>query len=310
MHFPSSKSKTSVWGRAILFVMILAIMTAGLLYLLSYAGIYKKGVATIQEVSGRNETGFHFSDDNITFPSITGNNQFVAHSYYALSYSEAAEQAEWVTYEITRDHLNGPKEDRFNHFSDDPFIRTGSADYFDYSGSGYDRGHLASAADMRFDPKAQEECFYMSNISPQVPAFNEGIWRELEENTRDWARKYNNVYVITGPVLKSPSIKQISKNFVVVPSMFYKVILVKKADGYIGVGILLPNEISDLPLVNYMISIDRVELATGIDFFNSGNVQLQIEKAEKAFDLNDWPVNSSRYLERVEVWNKKVGMVK
>ena len=280
-------------------------MVAGfiMIYRKSFSG--KMGINLKQDASNHKGSDYHYSDEAITLPSISGNNQFVSHSFYSLSYSEDAEQAEWVAYEITRDHLNGFKENRFNHFSDDPLILTGSADYFDYSGSGYDRGHLASAADMRFDLKAEEECFYMSNISPQVRAFNEGVWRELEENTRDWARKYSIVYVVTGPVLKAPYIKQISKNFVTVPSMFYKVILVKKAEGFIGVGFLLPNELSDIPLSNYIKSIDSIELFTGINFFNAGQSQSDIESAEVSFELKDWPFNVNRYHNRVEVWNKK-----
>jgi endonuclease G len=133
----------------------------------------------------------------------------VLHTWFALGYNEDHEQAEWVAYELTRARLNENWAERPNSFRPDPDVRTESATPRDYSSSGYDKGHLCPAADMAFDARAIDETFYMSNISPQRAPFNMGIWRELEELTRDWARKFKQVYVVTGPVLTQGSLGQI-----------------------------------------------------------------------------------------------------
>src|SRR5450759_1124712 len=92
-------------------------------------------------------------------------------------------------------------EERGN-FKMDQLVTTISSKSSDYTKSGYDRGHLCPAADMGFNPVAMEESFFMSNISPQVPDFNRGLWKELEMTVRKWAIKEHKLYVVTGPVFK------------------------------------------------------------------------------------------------------------
>lgn len=125
------------------------------------------------------------------FPSSgSPDNQVVKHTFFALSYANSYEQAEWVAYELTKSHLIGKAEERSGNFRPDPGVKLGSAAPDDYQGSGYDRGHLAPAADMAFDKTAMSESFFMSNMSPQEPGFNRGIWKELEGHVRDFA--YNS----------------------------------------------------------------------------------------------------------------------
>ena len=106
--------------------------------------------------------------------STTG--EIVKHKYYTLSYSEKNEQAEWVFYLLTKANSVGAVE-RGNNFRPDPSVPTGSASLLDYRNSGYDKGHLCPAADMSFNAQAMSETFYLSNMSPQVPSFNRGIWK-------------------------------------------------------------------------------------------------------------------------------------
>ena len=88
--------------------------------------------------------------------------------------------------------------------------------------SGYDRGHLCPAADMTHSAEAMEETFLMSNISPQLPVFNRGIWKSLEKQVRDWGEK-ERIYIVTGPVFKDNKGK-IGRTGVTVPGFFYKVV--------------------------------------------------------------------------------------
>jgi endonuclease G len=213
-------------------------------------------------------------------PAIQPNDQIVRHYAYTLSYVEEYEQAEWVAYMICRGRAVS-SEERTNKFLVDELVTTGSATSKDYSKSGYDRGHLAPAADMGWSAQAMRESFYFSNMSPQLPSFNRGIWKKMEEKVRDWALEYDTLYVVTGPVLKK-GLPAIGPNQVAVPEQYYKVIL----DCYPKfrcIAILMNNEAGNLPLKTYVTTIDSVEKLTGIDFFPwlPDEVELRIEATAK-----------------------------
>jgi len=236
--------------------------------------------------------------ENILPVSTTG--EIVRHTWYTLSYAEDHEQAEWVAYEITRDRLNENWAARSNSFRPDPEVRTESATPRDYNASGYDKGHLCPAADMAFNEKAMDESFFMSNMSPQVPPFNMGIWRELEECTRDWARKFKHLYVITGPVLAQPALGQIGFSKVTVPGAYYKVLLAPEQ--HKAIAFLMPNAMDEKPVMDFCCSIDKVEKTTGLDFFPQILKGLD-EELEASLDKEAWPIDRKRYQERVQKWN-------
>lgn len=201
----------------------------------------------------------------LELPAYSSCDIIIKHIGYTLSYNERHEQANWVAYELTAAETIKVVE-RGNSFRSDLAVPTGSANNADYKGSGYDRGHLAPAADMGWSKEAMMESFYYSNMSPQVPGFNRGIWKELEEQVRQWALDNLAIYVITGPVLED-DLPTIGPDSVSVPRYYYKVILDYTKPGLKGIGFLLPNESSTLPLQHFAVSIDSVEQATGIDFF-------------------------------------------
>jgi len=152
--------------------------------------------------------------------STTG--QIVKHKYYTLSYSQQNKQAEWVFYLLTKANSLGAVE-RGNNFRPDPGVSTGSASLEDYKNSGYDKGHLCPAADMAFDSQAMSETFYLSNMSPQYPSFNRGIWKKLEELVRKWAIQEDSLYVVTGPIFINNK-GSIGPDKVTVPGFYYKVL--------------------------------------------------------------------------------------
>jgi endonuclease G len=220
-------------------------------------------------------------------------NQLVQHTHFTLSYSEKDEQAEWVAYQLTLDELQNAAE-RKDNFREDPKVLSGSASPDDYRRSGYDRGHLAPAGDMGFSEEAMSESFYMSNISPQDRAFNRGIWRALETQTRDWVADKGSLYVVTGGVL-TEKIKVIgTKNKVTVPKYFYKVLLDLEGPGLDvkAIAFLLPNEGSGAPLSQFVISIDSLESLSGIDFFPALPDDLE-EKLESSVSLTGWIFNEN-----------------
>lgn len=199
-------------------------------------------------------------------PGYGSNDQLVRRVGYSLKYAEPYELPAWVAYKLESGQIRGGEE-RENEFMPDPVIRTGTAVSADYTRSGFDRGHMAPAADFKNSYQVMKETFYMSNICPQDPQFNRGIWLDLEKMVRVWAVKYDKVYVVTGPVLKKglPTIGRVNK--VAVPQQFFKVVLYVKPPYVKGIAFLMDNKPSNAPLSSFVVSIDAVERLTGIDFF-------------------------------------------
>ncbi|WP_394776415.1 DNA/RNA non-specific endonuclease [Flavobacterium sp.] len=202
---------------------------------------------------------------NYTYLPTSTTKQIVKHKYYTLSYNEKFEQAEWVAYELKKEYLKNEDYKR-PYFIEDPKVTTGSADWRNYKKSGYDKGHLCPAGDMEFDKEAYNDTFYTSNISPQNHDFNSGIWNRLEQKTRYWASKYNDIYVVTGGILKD-SDKKIGTEKVAVPNYFYKIILTKTGKQHKAIAFLVPNNDSDKSLYDFVVPIETLEKMTGIDFF-------------------------------------------
>jgi endonuclease G len=214
------------------------------------------------------------------------------HKGFSLQYSEEHEQPLWVAYELTKSETKN-KFKRTNKFLQDPKISSKTANNKDYSKSGYDRGHLAPASDMGWSKQTMAESFYYSNISPQRPGFNRGIWKKLETQVRAWAKEYKAIYVATGPILNNHS-KAIGKNKVSVPAAFYKVILLVDDNGESkAIGFVMKNARSKSLVKSFATSVDEVEQQTGLDFFYHLPNYLE-EKVESGLCLNCWSWKSRK----------------
>lgn len=209
-----------------------------------------------------------YKDKTIGLPAFEfGDKKVVAHQSYTLRYNEAHEQAEWVAYTLQARHLKG-HHSRNDHFRKDPNVLTETAKPTDYAHSGYDRGHLAPAADFRYSQKAMDESFYMSNMSPQTPAFNRGMWKGLENKVREWVTKKKKLYLISGPILKKYLRKIGKDNRISVPKQFYKIILDLDPKHPHAIAFLMPNKLCQGFYDDYRVSIDEIEALTQIDFFH------------------------------------------
>jgi len=190
--------------------------------------------------------------------------QLIRHTYYSLDYNATHKQANWVYYRLTYDMIKG-KTKRSDSFRPDPAVSFGASTLADYKGSGYDRGHLCPAADMKISEKAMSETFFLSNMSPQFPAFNRGKWADLEKLVRSYIKDISDtLYIVTGPVFISNK-GSIGQNKVTIPGFYYKAIYSPKRG---GIGFLMPNVKIELPLKAWVVSIDFIEMLTGIDFFH------------------------------------------
>lgn len=205
---------------------------------------------------------------DFAWPTYTASQAIIERPYYTIRYNEQHEQAMWVAYPLAADSLRQDKFPRTDDFRKDPRVRTGSAQLSDYKGSGYDRGHLAPAADFSYDDFALSQSFYLSNMSPQNPSFNRGIWKKLEDKVRDWAIDNDNIYVVTGPVLNK-SFKTIGTNKVSVPEYYYKIVLDIQKPDIKAIAFLMKNEKSSASLKSFVVTINRIESLTGLDFFPS-----------------------------------------
>ncbi len=206
------------------------------------------------------------ASDQLQIPASKSGDEIIQHKAYTLSYNEDHEQANWVAYVLTANETSSANNERTNKFLSDPLVKPKSATSADYENSGYDRGHLAPAEDMAWSKTTMRESFYYSNMSPQVPAFNRGVWKRLEELVRYWSTVYDSIYIVTGPVLAN-GLPSIGPDKVSVPNYYYKVILEYNSKGTKGIGFVLPNEASLATLKSFAVSIDSVEHLTGIDFF-------------------------------------------
>lgn len=206
-------------------------------------------------------------------PSTTGD--LLCRKGFLLSHDPVKKTPVWVAEHLTKEKANGPVV-RKNSFRADPNLLGGKrSELSDYAGSVFDRGHMAPAADMKWDKQAMDECFYLSNMVPQVgKRMNRGIWRMLEEKVRKWALKRGEVYIYTGPVYEATKSEVIGLNRVVVPTALFKVVFDPQTQEVIA--FMMPNkplDTKDMP--KYIVSVRDIENATGLDFFNNYNQESQ-----------------------------------
>ena len=186
---------------------------------------------------------------------------------YTVSYNNKMKNPNWVAWELTREELVGTQE-RTDKFVPDPDLPEPRVKTSDYTRTGYDRGHMAPAADMKWSVRAMEESFYMSNICPQHKNLNRGDWNDLEDACRAWAKKYGTVYIACGPIYDRSNPKRIGASNIAVPDRFFKVVLIYNRKDPMALGFIFPNIAQSQDLKKYQVTVDDVEFATGYDFFS------------------------------------------
>jgi len=215
-----------------------------------------------------------------------GQEQIIRHSGYTVSYNKDLKIPNWVSYELTREETKG-KEKRGNRFIADPLVTGPIATNADYTRSGYDKGHMAPAADMKWSPEAMKESFYFSNMCPQHPQLNRRGWKNLEEKIRNWAIADSAIIIICGPIIEKQP-KTIGKNKVVVPQRFFKVVLSPFAKPIRAIGFLFNNEQAVEPLSSYVVTVDSIESLTNMDFFAPLPDEIE-NKIEANANYSLWP---------------------
>jgi endonuclease G len=215
-------------------------------------------------------------------PNMT---QYICKTNYAIHYRYDTKTAEYVVEHVNLANITGPAKRR-DDFRPDPAIpRQHQSRLEDYTGTGYDRGHLSPGANNNANDTNMSESFFLSNMVPQVPNHNRGIWRILELKIRDWALKGKDIYVITGTVY-APDAATVGPNRVGVPTHLWKVVVDQA--GTKGIGFFLPNAaipVADLP--KYVVSIRDIEKITGINFHPQ--LPPQLDHVETQVNPALWP---------------------
>lgn len=211
------------------------------------------------------------------------NIQYLCRTGYAVAYSNSHKNPLYVAEHVSKDRIGD--EPRTEDFRIDPEVKPEyQATLQDYTGSGYDRGHMSPAANNGANKQAMSESFLLSNMVPQNPGNNRGIWKQLEVYVRDWVVKGSDLYVIQGAIFDEGH-KNIGKNLAV-PTRLFKVIVDPTNKRMIA--FIFPNEkleVKDLP--KYAVSIQKVEQETRIDFSPMIPGDLKILEINEP-DLKSW----------------------
>ena len=221
-------------------------------------------------------------------PSYVKSEKIIHYSSFTVLYNSSTLNPDWVAYELTKEEADGNVTSRNGrNFVQDPNFRGRQPNYYDYNNTGWDKGHLVPAADMKWSEVSMNDCFYFTNCSPQNHDFNNGLWNSLEKNVRSWARKYGRVYVVTGPVFTNNRYGTIGTDKVVIPDAFFKACVVPKGDGYSAIGFLMENTLLGGNLNSYAYTVDDLESIIGLDLFCGLNDQIENE-IEAVVKWGDW----------------------
>ncbi len=215
--------------------------------------------------------------------------EIVTHEGFTLSYNKKRLVPNWVAWVLTKERTQGT-EKRANDFQPDMTIKRGPiALDSDYRYSGFDRGHMCPSADCKHSREAMNQCFLFSNICPQTHKLNAGDWEELETLCRLWAIEYDSIYIVCGPIIeKGETYATIGANKVTVPKQFYKVVLRFTGNNSAeAIGFIMNNDESRRPISSYAVSVDSVEVRTGINFFSKLPKEME-RRAEASFDCAKW----------------------
>lgn len=191
--------------------------------------------------------------------------QVKSYEGFTLSFNREKHIPNWVAWELTADEARATGK-RNGKFTKDSSVK-GCATPDDYKHTGYDRGHMAPAGDMKWSQEAMNDCFYLTNICPQAKALNSGAWNTLEQKCRARAQTDSVIYIVAGPIPGDAPLAHIGETSVEVPARFFKVIVSPYAKVPQGIGFIMPNSSVEGGMQKCAVSIDSVEALTGYDFF-------------------------------------------
>jgi endonuclease G len=268
---------------------------AGLTLWLSHQGVLQPG--------GDASSAFRHPAAAAGLPS--GSETLRSFSGYVSCWDARTRNPKWVVERLTAADSSGGSASRV----DVPFLEDSGLEarfrsrLEDFRGSGYDRGHLAAAANHKRSQTRMEDTFTLSNVSPQVGAgFNRDYWARLEKYVKDLTRRYEEVFVVTGPLFLPAAATAGGRKWVMqhdligtpprlvsVPTHFFKVVLARRPGAAAVAAFVVPNASihADTPLTSYVVPLHRLEEAAGLVFFPDA-AELRGARAELAQQEAEW----------------------
>jgi endonuclease G, mitochondrial len=231
---------------------------------------------------------------HLEFGNPGGGGQLLDKRIFVISYDTERRIPEWVAYRLRRSDL-GNEQPRTEDFRPDPALEDDErSELSDYRGSGYDRGHMAPAADFTRSQRAMSTTFLLSNMTPRRPTLNRRIWARLESQVRDAADEFGTIWVVTGSLFtnqRPPGHRNaIGSGRVAVPTDLYKVVLARDSSGDFSMyAFVTPNLLNPLrggPAA-FIETVDEVERLSGLTFFNELEDTLEDDLEN---DTLEWPV--------------------
>ncbi len=236
-------------------------------------------------LSGETSSGNH-SSEHLPYGAPGLADHVAIREGYAVGLSCRHKVAVWVSYRLTKNKVLSKNVARTDRFREDREFPCCSVKPGDYKGSGYDRGHLAPAGDMTFSVKAMEESFLMSNMAPQKPGFNRGIWKKLETQVRQWALAEEDIIVVTGAILPQEVTLTVGPGKISVPELFFKIIYDLTPPQKM-IAFVISDEGSRQDLQDFASTVNAVEKITGLDFFPDLPQSVQ-QKLEFEANFTQW----------------------
>jgi endonuclease G len=202
------------------------------------------------------------SAPDLVNPKLLPKTRMICYSAFAVLHSGITRTPLWAAEHLTRNGLDAAvATERKDTFHEEPRLPSDErADLDDYARSGFDRGHLAPAADMP-DEQAQHESFSLANMIPQDPQSNRGLWAGIEAAARGLARKSDELYVVSGPVFQGGTLKRL-RGRVLVPTHIFKAVYDPKRNQ--AAAYLAENADGDHWRT---VSMSELQQLTGIDPF-------------------------------------------
>lgn len=221
------------------------------------------------------------------------NNYLLVNNFMVISYSRDRAIPNWVAWRVTRADMGNLE--RIDSFRPDDRLPKGWARVTpsDYTGSGFDRGHIAPNADRYTSREAADATFLMTNMTPQTPDLNRGPWEKLESYLRTLVTRGSDVYIVAGVYGEKGKIK----NKVTIPANNWKIAVALPA----GAPVSAVNETTrviavDMPNVKgiknadwqvYRTTVRDLEQKTGYNFFSNLPPALQEALETKKDNINN-----------------------
>lgn len=210
---------------------------------------------------------------------------------FTVNFNPAWHVPNYVVWELTGAEAEG-NEPRSSKFRPDPDV-LGCPTLDDYRNSGYDRGHMAPAGDMKWNREAMADSHYLTNMVPQDHNINSGRWSTLEKKCRQWAQRDSAIIIIAGPILSDEITRTIGASRVAVPDRFFKVLLSPYTNPVRAIGFIIPNSPTPDGVEQMVTSVDNIESITGFNFFSSLPDDIENEVESQA-NWNDWNRRKNR----------------